>query len=108
MASVSRQLDLFAPPPKRTQRIRARRTDPQTSHAAAARAPMHEHHVRILDAMDMIGGPATAERIGAYCGMRKEQVGRRMVELLRDGAVVVDGEAKTTSGRSAQCYRRVS
>lgn len=42
--------------------------------------------------------------ISVRCRMRKEQVGRRMGELLEEGVVVV-GYGMTSTGRRAQAYR---
>lgn len=97
------QLHLFDRP-----RARARRTDPATSHVAARTAPVHEHISRILDAMESIGGAATAERIGSWCGLTSVQVSRRVREMIDAGLIEVCGTDRTMSGRPAQCYRRTT
>lgn len=99
------QLDLFA---TQRRRRRARKSDPATSRAAALRAPVHEHHARILEALYELGRPATAEQIAARSALTAVQVSRRMAELVDAGAVVVDGTATASSGRPAQCYRRTT
>ena len=81
---------------------RSRRTDPDTSHAAAKKAErfIPTHKAKILEAL--IEGPRTAGGIAAMTGLSVEQVARRMpelqdsrkVEFVKDelfNAVVVDG-----------------
>lgn len=69
------QLALDLPPP------RARRRDPDTSKAAAARAKdfAESHHGRIHAALE---SPGTIYEIAARCGMTHVQVARRMPERL--------------------------
>ena len=69
---------------------RARRTDPATSKAAAARATefADSHAGRILAALDRIG-TGTAHEIGEAAGLTVVQTDRRLPELERDGRVYV-------------------
>ena len=67
----------------------SRRTDPETSHIAAARAVgfVETHAKKILAAL-ADGHEHTAGEIGAACGLTVVQVDRRMHELEKDGKVV--------------------
>lgn len=69
------QLQLVLPEP------RARRTDPETSHAAAAAAgPVQAAHAaRILEALR--AGPGTIYEIGERCGLSHVQVARTIAQL---------------------------
>lgn len=60
---------------------RARRSDPETSKRAAARAAdfAESHHGRIYAALDQ---PGTIYEIAARCGMTHVQVARRLPERL--------------------------
>ena len=62
---------------------RPRRTDPDTSHAAAKKAErfIPTHKAKILEAL--IEGPRTAAGIAAITGLTVEQVDRRLCELER-------------------------
>lgn len=84
---------------------RARATDPETSHEAAAAVADFEadHHAMILDALRI--GPAGATAIASRCGLGRDQVGKRMVELERGGVVVVDGTEPNANGRNERRYR---
>jgi len=66
----------------------ARRTDPETSHEAAARVREFagEHHRRILAAIDPVHG-STIYDIADMSGMDHVAVARRMIELASE----VDG-----------------
>lgn len=78
----------------------ARRTDPATSHAAAARVTEFagEHHAAILTALAV--GPAGASVIGQRCGLDGHQVGRRIKELAEQGKIVQTGRVvPSSSGR---------
>lgn len=68
---------------------RARRSDPSTSHAAAAgSAKFAESHAsRILLALQY--GAFNAEEIGAAAGLTVVQVDRRTIELQRKGLIRV-------------------
>lgn len=61
--------------------IRARRTDPETSHKAARRADhfASTHAGRILEALRI--QPMTAGEISAHTGLSVEQVCRRLPEI---------------------------
>jgi predicted ArsR family transcriptional regulator len=49
--------------------------------------------------------PMTSERISAICGLRYDQVWRRMSELERAGLVIDSGKTeKTSSGRNATLW----
>jgi hypothetical protein len=76
----------------------ARRSDPATSHAAAATAPVAEHQAKILEALTI--GPAGASVIGQRCGLDGHQVGRRIKELEASGQIVQTGRlVPSSSGR---------
>lgn len=68
---------------------RARRTDPITSHAAAARSVKfaESHAARILLALQY--GALNAEEIGESAGLTVVQVDRRTIELQRQGKIRV-------------------
>lgn len=89
-------------------RPRARRTDPETSHEAAAGVSDFEddHHAQILEALSL--GPAGATEIASRCGLGRDAVGKRMSELERDGLVVVDGKVRNAKGRNEARYRRAT
>lgn len=96
------QLDLFDP-------VRlARHTDPHTSHAAAraAGALRADHHRAIVAVLAKSDQPLTAEAIAdRTAALDSIQVSRRIHELVDAGVVTIDGDARTTSGRMARCYR---
>jgi predicted ArsR family transcriptional regulator len=80
---------------------RARRSDPETSHAAAARshAFSESHAGRIHVALTQ--GPATAHELSERIGLTVVQIDRRLPELRRAGmarVVVEDGESLTRGG----------
>jgi predicted Rossmann fold nucleotide-binding protein DprA/Smf involved in DNA uptake len=81
----------------------ARRTDPPTSHAAAARAPVSEHCRRIMDAL--ASGPAGQSGIAERTGLSVAQVSKRLPELRRAGLVERDGETRSASGGREARYR---
>ena len=85
---------------------RARRTDPATSHEAAAGVDEFEgdHVAQILEALAI--GPAGATAIASRCGLGRDAVGKRMSELERRGLVVVDGKERNANGRNEARYRR--
>jgi hypothetical protein len=87
---------------------RARRTDPVTSHEAAAAVADFEgdHYVQILEALAV--GPAGATAIAARCGLGRDAVGKRMSELARRGLVFIDGTERNANGRNEARYRRVT
>lgn len=96
------QLDIFFDPPPgwRFDATLARRTDPATSHAAAASAKelAKQHAVLILGALK--AGPAGVDRIAATTRLTNHAVGKRMAELQRGRAIKLTGRTvKSTSGR---------
>jgi predicted ArsR family transcriptional regulator len=88
-----------------------RKTDPQTSRAAAAR--VHEfsgsHKKRIVAALDELGD-GTVYEIAALTGIDAHAVGKRIKELEEAKVIecpVIDGEEltrKTPSGRNARVW----
>lgn len=87
---------------------RARATDPDTSHEAAAEVHEFEgdHHAQILDALRL--GPAGATEIAGRCGLGRDQVGKRLCELERGGLVVKDGKTRNANGKNEGRYRRAT
>lgn len=85
----------------------ARRTDPPTSHAAAARVPAFRggHHAAILEAL--AAGPAGQSEIAVRTGLTVAQVSKRLGELRRDGVIERDGETTSASGGREASYRIV-
>lgn len=71
-------------------RVRARSTDPSTSHEAAANAHLFagSHCERIVATLADLGS-GTAQEIGAHCGLTVVQCDRRLVELQRAGRALV-------------------
>lgn len=94
----------------------ARRTDPATSHAAAASVGefAHEHREQILRAMPLPPENRTVHEIAAACRLDAHAVGKRMAELERASlvrvAVDVFGEVTrpSPSGRPARAWERVA
>lgn len=84
----------------------ARRDDPATSKAAAQAAQRFAggHWRRILDAL--ASGPGTKDQIAARCGLKEQQVARRMAVLKASGAVLEVGEAVSPSGNRETVYGR--
>lgn len=94
------ELDL-APP-------RARRTDPSTSHAAAAQATgvAKAHQERILAALRESDRPLGAEEIADCIGILAYQVRKRLSELQDQHLVeLAPGERKTRAGRAERLWR---
>lgn len=89
-----------------TKRL-ARRTDPDTSHEAAARVHGFKarHHFKILAALKSLG-QAGAEQVAALAGIDSYAARKRLPELQRLGYVrVVDGQVrKTSSGRHERVW----
>jgi predicted Rossmann fold nucleotide-binding protein DprA/Smf involved in DNA uptake len=96
--------DYYAEPPLFAA---ARRTDPPTSHAAAARVQSFkgQHHAAILEAL--AAGPAGQSAIAARTGLSIAQVSKRLGELRRAGAIERDGETRSASGGREARYRIV-
>jgi hypothetical protein len=88
---------------ERAERVRARTSDPATSHAAARRARQlaADHFGRIRYALQY-GGPGTCYDIADRCiGMTHVQIARRMGELEGQGIVVRTGrQLAGKTGRS--------
>jgi predicted ArsR family transcriptional regulator len=90
----------------------ARRTDPPTSHAAAASMRDYAEAQRwmIVQLLGFAKTGLTADEIDLRAGWRPTTAGRRLGELVRTGRVrvkVVNGEPvtrPTRSGRPAQVY----
>lgn len=85
---------------------RARRTDPQTSHDAAATVKVEDSHKLVLEALQRASEPLTswqvAERIA---GISDSRVRGALSELCRVGRVrVVDHEGLSPSFRAASRY----
>lgn len=70
--------------------MRARKTDPATSHQAAARAAAFsgKHADRILTGLQQLK-QATAHELSAYVGLTVVQIDRRLPEMQRSGSVRV-------------------
>ena len=88
--------------------FRARKTDPPTSHAAAAvlKEFTSEQHAAILKAL--AAGPAGASRIAERCGLSPHQVGKRLHELEAAGRIVLTGKTvASASGRGEREWRCV-
>ena len=71
--------------------IRARVTDPSTSHMAAKRAERFadSHAGRILEALRKASAGFTAAEIGVITALTVVQVDRRTIELQRKGLIRV-------------------
>lgn len=67
----------------------ARRSDPQTSHEAAKRAPVRGHCRKVLEAL--AAGPAGQTEIGRRCGLLPHQVNKRLADLYKAGLVELTG-----------------
>ena len=98
---VGMQLDLLGPLAVSTQRIKrdtvdmyARRSDPETSHAAGKRAAQFrsDHHRRILAALAMSSG--TIYELAVLTGIDHVAVARRLPELERIGQAMPTGSTK--------------
>jgi len=80
----------------------ARKTDPPTSHAAAALVKefTSEQHMAILKAL--AAGPAGASRIADRCGLNPHQVGKRLKELEVAGRIVLTGRTVASASRRGE------
>jgi DNA-binding MarR family transcriptional regulator len=80
----------------------ARRTDPATSHDAAANVPAFrgQHHKRILEAL--AAGPAGQTEIAMRTGLTVAAVSKRLGELRRAGQIERTG--REVAGRESE-YR---
>ena len=88
---------------------RARRTDPETSHAAArqAKALAAAHQLAILTCLQEYG-PLGKDGIGARTMLTGHAVGKRLPELQRMGLVTLTGRTvPSESGRAEREWRRL-
>lgn len=86
---------------------RARRGDPDTSHAAAAASHglAAEHRLLIVQSLRDAGRDLAAHEIAGLCGLSSVQVSRRLRELVDDGEIVVTPNTKPTpAGRPSHTY----
>jgi len=81
----------------------ARKSDPQTSHAAAKRAPVAGHCAKVLDAL--ADGPAGQTEIAKRAGLTVAAVSKRLPDLRRQGLIERDGETLSESGGREAKYR---
>lgn len=82
---------------------KARRSDPVTSHAAARRAPVRGHRLRVLQAL--AAGPAGQTELAARTGLTVAAVSKRLSEL-RDAGLVERTGRKVAGGEHE--YRRTA
>lgn len=84
---------------------RARNTDPDTSHMAAAQADdlAIKHHLIIIAALHT---PGTIYDIAARTNLDHNAVARRMPELERMDLAYTDGQKKGASGRMCRVWVR--
>lgn len=99
MSDVSQQPFDFSPG--------VRRTDPYTSHMAAAQAKeLAAHHHQLIVSTLAKHGPLGVDGIGTQCNIPGHAVGKRMKELLRAGLVVLTGRTVPSfSGRAQREWR---
>jgi predicted ArsR family transcriptional regulator len=86
----------------------ARKSDPETSHEAAAKAePLaHRHCGLILAHLKAIHpGGATVEDIAKATGLLAHQIGKRMSDLERANHAKAWEARKMSSGRSGRVWR---
>jgi len=86
----------------------ARKTDPPTSHAAAALVKefRSQQHAAILEAL--AAGPAGASGIACRAGLLPHQVNKRLGELAKAGRIVLTGKTvASASGRGEREWRCV-
>lgn len=70
----------------------ARKTDPATSHEAAASVPVQDLELKVLAAL-VLRGPSSSHDIAAYIGVPLVSVSPRMAPLEARGLVVRGGRA---------------
>ena len=89
--------------------MRARPTDPATSHEAARKGDADGQRGEILDVLRIahfsLTGGMTADELDEAIGWRVTTAGRRLSELKRRGLVEACGQRYTRSGRQATVYR---
>ena len=85
----------------------ARRTDPETSHQAAAQAKeLAARHARMILATLEAHGPCGKDRIGALTTITGHAVGKRLSEMERMGLIVLTGRTvRSASGRQEREWR---
>lgn len=84
----------------------ARANDPATSHAAAKRAPVRGHCLKILEAL--AAGPAGQSQIAERTGLTVAAVSKRLPDLRRNGLIERCGECVSASGGREAAYRRAT
>lgn len=97
------QLSFFEPEP----RTLARRSDPSTSHAAAARVQEFSgsHRAQVLEALKRYG-PLTVDQIATRTKLQSQQVNKRTFEMQRLGLIDVTGEERlSASGRLERVWK---
>jgi predicted Rossmann fold nucleotide-binding protein DprA/Smf involved in DNA uptake len=84
----------------------ARRSDPATSHDAAAQAgKLTERHERQIVAA-LLERPLGASGIAKQCGLLPHQVGKRLAKLEREERIVQTGRVvSSASGRGEREWR---
>ena len=88
--------------------MRARSTDPATSHEPARQVDAAGQRGLILNALVVGDAELTADELDTWIGWRVTTAGRRLSELKRRGLVEACGQRYTRSGRQATVYRCVS
>ena len=90
------QLDLLAPP-------RARRTDPDTSHRAAADATLNAgtHRAKALGLLRAAPDGLTDFELAAMLGLQQTSIGKRRGELRDAGLVEDSGKRRPAPSGSA-------
>lgn len=92
--------------------MRARSTDPETSHEAARKVDAEGQRGRIMELMreSLRDNNWTADELDEHIGWRVTTAGRRLSELHKADPPLVEkcGERKTRSNRLATVYRAVT
>lgn len=106
------QNDLFGGPAVRIDvepRTIARRSDPATSHAAAARVDEFSgRHTDIIVAALRRHGPMTVDQIAAKRGLQSQQINKRTPKAAERGLIRLTGETRlSASGREERVWRVV-
>jgi DNA-binding transcriptional ArsR family regulator len=83
----------------------ARRSDPETSKAAAESIDPSGQHKAILEALGLMRD-GTRDEIAAESGLTQYQVGRRLSELAEAGLILPSGTRQGESGRAQTVYIR--
>ena len=92
-------------------RSHARKTDPETSHAAAesAQGIAADHCRTILHTLGWNSRPLAVEQLEALCGLTKWQISRRMSDLKKAGKIEESEERhRNQNGRSAIKWKIVA